>query len=100
MSAILFVRAKSSLDEAELTNRLLKRKPKFLEVPGLVQKMYGKDPSTGHICGIYFFETQQALKDFTESELAKTIASAYEVEEIRMEIYDVMFPLNPEAGPL
>ena len=99
MAAILFVRAKSQLDEDELESRLLERRPRFLDVPGLVQKIYGRDEATGDVCGIYFFETQAALEAFSKTELAKTIPTAYEVSEIRREVYDVLYPLRPESGP-
>jgi len=54
MAAILFVRVKSNLDPEELDRRLLERRPRFRDVPGLVQKIYGRDESTGDVCGIYF----------------------------------------------
>ena len=100
MAAILFVRVKSSLDPEELDRRILERRPRFLEVPGLVQKFYGRDESTGDVCGIYFFEDQSALAAFRETELAKTIPTAYEAKEVRPEIYDVLFPLYPDRGPI
>ncbi len=100
MAAILFVRVKSSLDAEELDRRIVERRPRFLEVPGLVQKFYGRDESTGDVCGIYFFEDQSALAAFRETELAKTIPTAYEAKEVRPEIYDVLFPLYPDRGPI
>jgi len=100
MASILYVRARSGLDPEELERRLLERKPRFREVPGLVQKIYGRDPLTGAVCGIYFFDSAQALAAFRESELAKTIASAYEAEEIRIEAYQMLYPLYPERGPI
>lgn len=99
MGAILFVRARSDLDVAELDRRLLERKPRFLEVPGLLQKIYGRDPATGAVCGIYFFESREALAAFRESDLAKTIPTAYEVVEFRAEAFDLHYPLRPERGP-
>ena len=99
MGAILFVRAKSGLDAKELEQRLLERRPRFLEVPGLLQKIYGRDNATGAICGIYFFESREALAAFRETELAKTIPTAYEVVEFRPEVYDLLYPLRPERGP-
>jgi heme-degrading monooxygenase HmoA len=99
MAAILYVRAKSQLDEKELERRLLERRPRFHDVPGLVQKLYGRDEATGAVCGVYFFETQAALDAFTKTELAKSIPTAYEVSEIRREVYDVLYPLRPERGP-
>jgi hypothetical protein len=99
MAAILFVRAKSQLDEGQLEHRLIERRPRFHDVPGLVQKIYGRDEATGDVCGIYFFETQAALDAFSKTELAQTIPTAYEVSEIRREVYDVLYPLRPERGP-
>jgi Putative mono-oxygenase ydhR len=100
MAAILFVRVKSSLDPEELDRRIVERRPRFLEVPGLVQKFYGRDESTGDVCGIYFFEDQSALTAFRETELAKTIPTAYEAKEVRPEVYDVLFPLYLDRGPI
>ncbi len=99
MGAILFVRAKSGLNEDELERRLLERKPRFYEVPGLLQKIYGRDRETGAFCGIYFFESQEALAAYRETELARTIPSAYEVIEFRTEVYDLLYALRPEKGP-
>jgi len=36
MATILFVRVKSDLDPKELERRLLERRPRFRDVPGLV----------------------------------------------------------------
>lgn len=99
MPAILFVRVTSQLAEDELERRMLERRPKFLEIPGLLQKIYGRDPATGHYCGIYFFESRTDLEAFAATELAKTIPSAYEAVEVRKEVYDVLYPLRPERGP-
>jgi len=99
MPAILFVRVRSSLDVEELDRRLLERRPRFRKVPGLIQKVYGRDESTGDMCGIYFFESRADLDAFRDTELAKTIPSAYEAVEVRPEIYEVLYPLYPERGP-
>ncbi len=100
MAAILYVRVKSGLDPKELERRMLERRPRFREVPGLVQKFYGKDTATGEICGIYFFESQAALDAYRDTELAKTIPTAYEAQDTRREVYEVMYPLYPDRGPL
>lgn len=100
MAAILFVRIKSELAFEELERRMEERRLRFLEVPGLVQKFYGRDKATGAVCGIYLFETQAALDAFRETELAKTIPTAYEATEIRSEVYDLLTSLRPERGPL
>lgn len=99
MPIILVVRIKSGLPWEELERRMLERKPRFLEVPGLIQKMYSRDPASGDACGIYFFESRAALEAFRDSELAKTIPAAYEATDVRREAYDLICPLRPERGP-
>jgi len=100
MSVILFVRIKSGLELEELERRALERVPRFREVPGLVQKFYLRDGVTGDVCGLYFFEDRAALEAYRQSDLARTIASAYEAEEVRPEALDVMFALHPDRGPV
>lgn len=99
MPVVLFVRVKSNLDTEEVERRALERRPRFREVPGLVQKIYGRDPASGDLCGIYFFESEEALIAFRESELAQTISTAYEAVEVRREVYEVLYPLRSERGP-
>src|SRR5262245_9345954 len=100
MAAILFVRIKSGLDAEEFERRLAERRPRFRDVPGLMQKIYGRDTATGDICGVYFFDSEEALAAFRGSELARTIPTAYEAIEVRREVYEVLYPLWPERGPL
>jgi putative monooxygenase ydhR len=99
MAAVLFVRTKSSLSAEEFERRLAERRPRFREVPGLVQKIYGRDGEAGDLCGIYFFESEDALAEFRETELARTIPIAYEAVDVRREAYEVLYPLWPERGP-
>lgn len=100
MTAILYVRVKSDLDLEELDRRMNERRPRFLEVPGLIQKIYGRDPATGDTCGIYFFESKEALVAFRETELARTIPTAYEATDVRREVYEVLMPLKSGIGPV
>lgn len=100
MATVLFVRIKSRLEPDELERRIVERRPRFHEVPGLVQKIYGRDEATDDVCGIYFFEDQSALNAFRETELAKTIPTEYEALGVRREVYEVLFPLHPDRGPL
>lgn len=100
MSIVLFVRIQSGLQFDELERRLQERRPAFLEVPGLTQKIYGRDPATGDACGIYFFESREALAAFRETELAKTIPVAYEATDVRREVFEVLYPLRPDVGPV
>jgi len=100
MAKILYVRIKSDLHPQELEDRALERRPRFKEVPGLVQKIYGRDEATGDWCGIYFFEDDKSLVAFRESELAKSIPAAYEATDVRREVYEIMYPLHPDRGPI
>ena len=99
MAAILFVRIKSGLEAEEFERRLLERLPRFREVPGLVQKLYGRDDATGDVCGIYFCDSGEALAAFRETELARTIPTAYEAVDVRRETYELLYPLWPERAP-
>jgi Putative mono-oxygenase ydhR len=99
MPTVLFVRITSDLDADEFDRRLAERRPRFRSVPGLVQKIYGRDPETGDVCGIYFFENAEALAAFRDTELARTIPAAYEATDVRREVFDVLYPLRPERGP-
>ncbi|WP_328990516.1 YdhR family protein [Kribbella sp. NBC_01245] len=99
MSSVLFVRIKSDLETAEFDRRLLARRPLFHDVPGLVQKVYGREPMTGDVCGIYFFQDAEALATFRESELAMGIPGAYEARDVRREAFEVLYSLRPERGP-
>lgn len=99
MGVVLFVRVKSDLEPAEFDRRLLERRPRFKKVPGLLQKVYGRDQSTGDVCGIYFFENQKSLDDFKQSELAQTIPVAYQAADVRREVYDHLYSLHPKCGP-
>ena len=100
MAYILFVRVKTDVERKELEQRMLERKQRFLEVPGLAQKVYGEEGPDGSMCGVYFFETKEALDNFRESELVKTMGAAYEVTEVRQEVYRVLYPLRPDRGPI
>jgi hypothetical protein len=54
----------------------------------------------GDVCGIYFFESHEALAAFRGTELAGTIPDAYEAVDVRREVYDMLYSLWPERGPL
>ena len=100
MAVMLSVRIRSDVEWEELERRMYERLPRFREVPGLIQKMYGRDPASGDVCGIYFFEDADSLAAFRDSELAKTIPSAYEATDVRREVYEVICPLYEDRGPL
>jgi hypothetical protein len=100
MPTILFVKIKTKMSPEALETRMKERLPRFRAVPGLVQKFYGRDAATGDACGIYLFKDEAALAAFRETELAKTIPAAYEAEEVRREVFEMLMPLHPERGPV
>lgn len=94
-AVIHYVRIRSGLSDEEAMAVLRERAEAFRELPGLVQKIYGRDAETGEICGVYLFESQAALDAFRMSELAGATREAYQVQSGRVERYDVLFTLHP-----
>ena len=91
---IHFVRFKTQLPEEEVRRIMEERAPRFRrEAPGLVQKYYGYEPESGAFCGCYIFDSEESRQAFRQSELARTIPTAYQAEEMRIEVYEVLFPL-------
>ena len=97
---IHFVRFKTHLAHEEVRHIMEERAPRFREVSGLLQKYYGYEPSIEAFCGCYIFDSKESRQAFTQSELARTIPSAYQAEEVRVEAYEVLFPLYemPQAA--
>lgn len=97
---IHFVRIKTALAQEEVRRIMEERAPRFREVAGLVQKYYGYEPDSGAFCGCYIFDSEESRQAFRQSELARTIPAAYQAEEVRVEAYEVLFPLYEEAPQL
>lgn len=71
------------------------RAPQFRALPGLVQKYYGRETQTGEFTGIYLWDSEQSLREFQQTELARSIPEAYKVESPpRIEFFEVLFPLR------
>jgi hypothetical protein len=93
---MLLVKFHSNLDDQTVARLLEERLPLFRSVPGLIQKYYAREESTGDYVGCYLFESKQALLDYRASELAKSIPPTYALEGgARVEVLDVLFPLRP-----
>lgn len=90
MPIIQTTKFKSSLPEEEVARLLKERAQRFLEVPGLIQKYYLRDPQTSEIGAVYVWESAEALNAFRQSELAQSMGDAYQiVGDKRVEIYEV-----------
>lgn len=94
-AVILFVRLESGLSRNDAIMTMHEREPKFRNVPGLLQKIYGEDPSTGEFCGIYIFASQESLDAFRQSQLAQSIPQEYEASSARLEHYELLLTLYP-----
>lgn len=95
---VLFVKFKSDLPEDQVRKTMDERAPQFRALPGLVQKYYVRDPDTGEYAGIYLWESEAAMNEFRDSELARSIPGAYEVAGTpRIEAFEVLFPLRGSA---
>ncbi|WP_109439035.1 MULTISPECIES: YdhR family protein [Aquimarina] len=91
------IKLKSDLPEDELLKRAEERVINFKSIPGLLQKYYIKTSNEGEYGGVYLWESEQSLKKYQESELAKSIPSAYAINQTPdIEILDVIFQLRNE----
>ncbi|HUS28215.1 MAG TPA: hypothetical protein VMZ53_06895 [Kofleriaceae bacterium] len=92
---MLLVKFHSGLDDKTVARLLEERLPLFRAVPGLVQKYYAREESSGDYVGCYLFESKQAVLDYRASELAKSIPPTYAVEGVAgIEMLEVLFPLR------
>ena len=81
-TVMLIVRGlKSKLSHDELEGRYKERMPQFRDVPGLLQKYYSYDSSTEEWAGIYLWESEESAAAYLESDLRKSIPSAYELTQ-------------------
>jgi hypothetical protein len=88
-----FVRINTRLAHEEVRRIMEERAPRFREVPGLVQKYYGYEQTGGAFCGCLIFDSEESRQAYLQSELARTIPAAYGAQEVRVEAYEVLFPL-------
>jgi heme-degrading monooxygenase HmoA len=94
----LIVRFKSRLSYEEVLKIAEDRADQFRALDGLAQKYYLNYPEEGEYGAVYFWKSEEALKKFRNSELARSIPEAYEAEgapDIRMA--EVIMPLRAEG---
>lgn len=92
---VQIVKFKSLLTDSEVTKTIHERKLQFLEVPGLVQKYYMQEKTTGEYSGVYLWASEQDFLNYKQSELGKTIGSAYRTDgRPRVELFEMLFPLR------
>jgi Putative mono-oxygenase ydhR len=96
VQSVLAVKFNSTLSAEKLINVCKENLEIFRNVPGLIQKYYITEESTGAISGIYIFENKTARETFWNSALAKDIPARYGVipETLRAEQYEMAIVLN------
>jgi len=96
---VQIVRFRSGLPDEDVRQLYEARAPRYREVPGLVQKYYLAFQETNEHGAVYLWESHEALRRFRESDLARTIASAYRVQgDPVVQIAEAVMALRPEAG--
>lgn len=95
---VQIVRFRSNLTDAEVQQMYEARAPRYRAMKDLVQKFYLRFPETGEHGAVYVWKSEAAMKRFRESELGRTIRSAYEVQgEPDITLGEVVMLLRP--GP-
>lgn len=90
------VRFKSALTDAEVMARYRARAPQYKALAGLRQKYYLRFRETGEYGAVYIWESEADMRAFRESELARTISTAYEVQGLTdVVVADVAMTLRP-----
>ncbi len=94
---IQFVKLRSGLSDAEARRVMDERIPQFRQVPGLLQKYFCRESQTGEYAGVYLWDSEESMRQYRQSEFARSTPAAYKVEgQPRIEVFDVLFPLRPE----
>lgn len=89
------VKLQSALPREELERRMEERAPQFRAIEGLEQKYYLAGPEEGWYGGFYIWRSAGDVAEYRESELAATIASAYEcVGTPEVTVYEIITPLR------
>ncbi len=96
---VSLVRFKSRLADAAVQATFEERADRYRNVPGLVEKIYLRFRESGEFGAVYVWDSEKALKDFRGTELARTIADVYQVEEAPIaELADVCLVIQPDTA--
>jgi heme-degrading monooxygenase HmoA len=98
---VQLVRFKSRLSAEAVQAVYEARAPQYRAMPGLLQKYYLKFPATQEHGAVLFWQSEEAATRFEDSELARTIPSAYQVqEEPDKTTAEVVMALRPNHSPV
>ena len=91
----VLVRLKTELDRAEIERIMKERAPEFRALEGLQQKYYLEGQEPGEYGGFYLWRSLDDVVKYRGSELASTIAAAYQgVGEPSVDVFKVVMPLR------
>ncbi|MEH0155187.1 hypothetical protein V6R21_13660 [Limibacter armeniacum] len=94
-TVIQIIKIKSKLSEEEVMRVAMERAPQFEAIPGIIQKYYIRLGGPGEFGGVYIWDSIESLKAFKESELATSIAQAYQaLEPPSVEVVDIIYQLR------
>jgi hypothetical protein len=90
-----FVQFETTLTEREVLKVAQERAPEFRAIPSLVQKFYLKSAKPNHYGGFYLWDSAEAIADYRQSELARTIPAAYRIAGTPdVGIHEILLPLR------
>jgi heme-degrading monooxygenase HmoA len=96
---VSLVRFRSRLSDDRVQAVFEERSDGYRKVPGLMEKIYLRFPATGEYGAVYVWDSEDALARFRETELARTIPDAYQVEApATTEVADVRLVIRAGDG--
>jgi len=94
---ILIVKFRSELAQYEVQQLLQQRLPAVSAAPGLLQKYYTREASTGDYVGVHVFDSEESLRCYSNCELSQSLPLVYRTTaQPRVEVLQVLFQLRPE----
>lgn len=77
---VQIVRFKTNLSDEKVVEISNERAPHYRALKDLIQKYYLRYPATGEYGAVYVWKSEEAMKEFRDSELGRTISGAYQIQ--------------------
>ena len=91
----VFVRLRTDLDRSEIERVMRERAPEFRALEGLEQKYYLEGSEPGEYAGFYLWRSLDDVVHYRESDLAATIAAAYQgIGAPSVDVFKIVMPLR------
>lgn len=98
---VSLVRFKTKLSDGEVQAMFEERSDGYRTLPGLIEKLYLRFRDADEYGAVYVWESEEDLIRFRETELARTIPSAYRIEAAAsFEIADVRLVVQSDPAPV